>query len=81
MPAQASRTMVAVPEEPKAKSAKSAAASTTTGPTRASVGRRSSRNPMPTVPTASATPTSSRIGATARSGRPLTRVTKAVTYV
>ena len=78
MPAQACSTMVATPEVPKAKSASRAVASTATGPTRASVGRRSSSSPVTTIPAASAIPVRSNTGATARSGRPLTRVRKAV---
>ncbi len=78
MPAHACSTMVATPEVPKAKSASRAVASTATGPTRASVGRRSSSSPVTTIPTASAIPVRSSTGATARSGRPLTWVRKAV---
>jgi hypothetical protein len=79
IPAHAWRTTVATADEPRAKSANSETHSTATGPTLAITGWRSSRSPVMTTPAASASPVSSSTGATARSGRPLTRVRKAVT--
>ena len=79
IPAPASRTTVAAPTVPKAVSRSSDAASTATGPTLAATGWRSMSRPVTTMPPASAAPVSSSTGATARSGRPLTRVRNAVT--
>ena len=70
---------MATAEVPRGKSAKSEAHSSATGPSLAITAWRSSRSPVMTTPAASASPVISSTGATARSGRPLTRVRKAVT--